>query len=114
MPYSNFPVTPSYDNGSYVEANVNKSQYGESGIVQRENKGINVLKKTWNLNVITTKFQEIETFIDTNLGKPFYLPLDELGNNDGKLYRLLSYKWQYISEDTYMFTSEIKQVYRLK
>lgn len=107
--FPTFPLTPNFENSDSFEVDVNKSQYGK-GFTERGLKGVNPIRKNKQISVNTRKFAVAESFLSANMGKPFFISLDGGATNDGKLYKLLSYSWVYISPDVRGFRGDFTQV----
>lgn len=112
--YPLFPITVAFENLISIEPDIIKSQFGIGGVVKGELKGINPDRQKWALNINTTKYEEVKSFLVTNRNKPFRLSLDGGITDDGKLYKMNSYTWTYISPDLQGISGELEQVRRFK
>ena len=111
MPTFNlFPLCINFGNSTNYEVTLNKNQYGDGGVIARGLKGIKPISQTRVMNVNTTKFDAVDTFIGVNQGQLIRLRYEESSLDDGKLYRLLNYSWRYLSPDVRGFSGEFKEV----
>lgn len=120
MPYPLLPFSSEWEIATTTKATTNSTQYGESGVIQREIVSINPLKKTIPITITlstTDKVTLAATFLETNIGKPIRIPYtDSLGTSgdDGKLYRYKEITQTYLSPSCSTFSIECEQVRHLK
>lgn len=112
--YPIFPITIAFENPTDIEPNIIKSSYGIGGITKSALKGINPDQQRQQIQINTTKFDEVDQFLETNRNRPFRLSLDGGITDDGKLYKLYEYSWTYISPDVRGFSGEMVQVRRFR
>lgn len=109
--YPLFPITIAFENLLSIESDIIKSQFGIGGVVKGELKGINPDRQKWALNINTTRFDEVQSFLATNRNKPFRLHTYGVTDDD-KLYKLNTYQWTYISPDVRGLSGELEQCRR--
>lgn len=120
MAYPILPFSSEWELPTTFKASPNATQYGESGIRQRENLSINPVSKKLPFKVTLgtqTKVALMTSFLQTNLGKAIRIPYtDKLGSSlsDGNLYRYTSVEITYQSPSCSSFSFEGEQVRRLK
>ena len=107
--YNLFPLCIDFGNSTNFEGTLNKNQYGDGGVIARGLKGIRPIAQTRVINVNTSKFDAVDTFIKANQGQRIRLRYEGSNLDDGKLYRLTSYSWQYLSPDVRAFNGEFKE-----
>jgi len=105
-----FPLCGNFDNSSNTESNINRVTFGEGGTIQRGLKGINPLRQTRIIQVNTTSFAAVDSFISANQGQPMRLRFEGSTLDDGKLYRLITYSWNYLSPELRGFNGEFKEI----
>jgi len=111
MPNFNlFPLCGDYGTPTNTDSTTNKVMFGEGGTIQRGLKGINSLRQTRVIQVNTSNFTSVDSFISANQGKPIRLKFEGLTSDDGKLYRLINYSWTYLSTEIRGFNGEFKEV----
>ena len=105
-----FPLCGAFGNSSNTESIINAVTFGTGGTIQRGLKGINPLRQTKIIQVNTTNFVAVDSFISANQGKPIRLRFEGSTLDDGKLYRLITYSWSYLSPELRGFNGEFKEV----
>lgn len=120
MPYPILPFASEWEQPIKFTAKPNKSQYGESGVRQKEIFMINPVSQSMPL--VTTlgtesKVNLMVSFLEANIGKAIRIPYtDPLGTSadDGNLYRYKEISQTILSSTCSSFAIELKQVRRLK
>lgn len=97
----------SWENALSFESSVTSQNY-YGGIDERGNKNqINQVAQIQTLSLVVPSladYTEIDTFLTTNLGKPFYF--------NSTLYLCESFKWVYQSDEVFTLDISLVQVFR--
>lgn len=120
MPYPLLPFSSEWEIPVTTKATSNSSQYGESGVRQRENLSINPISRSRAIKVTLSTQSKVtfaESFLEANIGKPVRIPYSNtLGTSgdDGNLYRYTEIVQTFISPSCSSFEIECQQIRRLK
>lgn len=120
MAYPLLPFSSEWELPVTFKASPNASQYGESGVKQRENLSVNPITKLMTVKITlgtNSKVNLMDVFLEANIGKPIKIPYtNPLGgsSDDGNLYRFVEYERLYISPSASTFSFECEQIRRLK
>lgn len=120
MAYPLLPFSSEWEIPVTTKARSNSSQYGDSGVRQRENLSINPLHKSRAIKITLSTESKVTfaaTFLEANIGKPVILPYsDTLGTSgdDGNLYRYKEIVQTFFSPSCSSFSIECEQIRRLK
>lgn len=120
MTYPLLPFSSEWEIPVTTKARTNSSQYGESGVRQRENISINPLSKSRVIKITLSTASKVtlaETFLQANIGKPVRLPYSDIlgsSGDDGNLYRYKKIVETFFSANCSSFSIECMQIRRLK
>lgn len=120
MAYPILPFSSEWEIPVTTKAKSNSSQYGDSGIRQRENLSINPLSKSRVIKITLSTESKVTfaaTFLEANIGKPVRLPYTNISGtsgDDGNLYRYKEIVQTFMSSSCSSFSIECEQIRRLK
>ncbi len=120
MTYPIIPFSSEWEIPVKTKAVTNSTQYGGSGIRQRELVSINPLVKSRDITITLStvaKVSTMVTFLNENIGKPVRIPYSSSSGNsadDGLLYRYKEFKQNFLSPSCSTFNLSCEQIRRLK